>query len=69
MYAVKTKVNEIDEKLVNMNYLSIQYISFKKLTVSERIRVMHVNEIINVKARFETLLNVKMNKVMKYNDK
>ena len=69
MYAVEIKANEIDKKLVNMNNPSIQYISFKKSTVSERIGVMYVNEIINVKARFETLSNVEINKVVKYNNK
>jgi len=69
IYTVETKANDIDEKLVNINHPSIQYISFKRYTVLERIGAIYINEIINVKVWFEMLSNVEMNKVVKYNDK
>ena len=58
VYAVEKHVNELDLQLVKMQSTTFQYISFKHSGPEERIAAMHANELINVKARYETLYNV-----------
>ena len=43
-----------------------QYFSFKHSSCEERIAAIHTNELINVKARYETLFNVNLELNVKY---
>ena len=45
-----------------------RYISFHDTTVDDRLRILHLNELNNIKARFETLNGVNTNDLAIYNE-
>ena len=69
MHVISSKVKEIDKSLTNLNINRISYVSFKHSSVEFRMVAIHKNEIINVKARYEILHNIKKTQKVKRNRK
>jgi len=69
VYAMEKEASKIDLQLTSMDIPTFQYLSFKYSSSEERLGAMHANEVINVKARFETLYNVNLEQDMKYQEK
>ena len=68
VYTIEKYINQIDLQLTRMKTTTYQYFSFKHSSPEERIAAMHANELINVKAWYETLYNVKVETSVKYNN-
>ena len=66
IYTIKKEAQEIDLHLTKIKMPTFQYFSFKHSLSEERIAAIHTNELINVKARYETLFNVNLELNMKY---
>ena len=58
--AIENKVNDVYLKLTKMKSTTHQHVSFKNSSPEERVAATHANELINVKARYETLRDVKI---------
>ena len=69
VYCVEIYVNDIDKSLMELVDPIIKYISYKNTTSAERLASMHANEYKNVKARYETLNNIKVNDSVNCKDK
>ena len=54
--------------MTKINTPTFQYLSFKHSSVEERITAMHVNKLINIKARYKTLYNVNVDQTVKYEE-
>ena len=66
VYAVEKEASKIDLQLTSMDTPTFQYLSFKHSSSEEQLGAMHTNEVINVKAHFETLYNVNLEQDVKY---
>ena len=64
IYALEDKAKLIDKNLFNTTFKKFKYISFKLSSLSVRMAAMYLNEIINVKLRFETLYYTKIDNVV-----
>ena len=66
---VKSEAEDIDFAMVNLKFKNFRYLSYKHSISSQRIAVMHSNELVNIRARFETLYRVNLqDKVNKDNE-
>jgi len=61
IYIVCDESKEIDEKICDATFKRFKYISYKLSDSAQRLGAMHSNEMTNIKSRFETLYNVKLN--------
>ena len=69
IYAIQSEAKEIDQKLFNAQFKRFKYASYKLSDSDQRLALMYKNDIINTKARFETLYNIKVSQVVYQGDK
>ena len=60
IYAIQSEAKEIDQKLFNAQFKRFKYASYKLSDSDQCLVLMYKNDIINTKARFETLYNIKV---------
>ena len=60
VYCIESYILEIDESLLELVDPTIKYISYKYATSAKRLASMDANKCKNIKARYETLMNVKV---------
>ena len=53
--ALQDEANQIDQDFCTAEFDSFQHTSYRRSSTSQRLAAMHMNEIINIKSRFETL--------------
>jgi len=60
IYAIENVADQIDEQLKNLKSKRYRYLSYKLNTSDERMGAMHYNDVINIKARYETLIGASL---------
>ena len=60
LYAISSEINTVNESLSKIINTRYQYVSYRKTTSEERLASMHHNEMMNIKARYESLHNAKL---------
>ena len=66
VYYINLEAEEINNELLSLKNDSYKYMLYKYTTSNKRLVVIHANEIINVKARYEMLGNIIVNQNMKF---
>jgi len=64
IYAVEDEAEEVDNIIYNTKFKNMQYVSYRLSDSAQRLAAMHLNEMINVKSRFETLYETKLDDVV-----
>ena len=65
IYEIQIDINKIDEKLLKASFgQSIQYVSFKHITLDVRIGYSYANNYKNMKVRFKILNNINMKAIV-----
>jgi len=60
VYAIEKEAEKIDEMLKMLKTKRYRYLSYKLNTSDERMGAMHYNDVINIKARYETLIDASL---------
>ena len=60
VYAIENEAQDVDERLCEIKSLRYTYVSYRNTTSKERLTAMYHNDKKNVKARYETLVNVNL---------
>lgn len=60
IYATENEAEKIDKKLKNMKSKRYRYLSYRLNTSEDRMGAMHYNDVINIKARYETLIDASL---------
>ena len=66
IYAMEQEAKETDQKILNTTFDGFKYVSFRLSSSSQRLAAMHSNDMLNPKARFETLHNTNLNNTVLY---
>jgi len=61
VYATEESADQIDKQLGNIKSKRYRYVSYKRTSSDSRLASMHYNDMINRKARYETLVNASLN--------
>jgi len=69
VYAVESEADRVDQALMTGSFKHFQYVSYKRTATHFRVAAMHANEVLNVKARFETLYGVSVNELILHDNK
>ena len=65
VYAIEKEAENIDAQLKRLKSKRYRYLSYKFHSSDERMGAMHYNDVINVKARYETLIDASLNEKIK----
>ena len=63
---MEQEAKETDQKILDATFDGFKYISFRLSSSLQRLAAMHSNDMLNPKARFETLYNTNLNDTVLY---
>ena len=55
-----SNIDDINKELISMQFKGMKYLLHKCSSPTQRVGVMHCNEMINIKARYELLHNASL---------
>ena len=67
VYCIESYALKIDESLLELVNSTTKYVSYKYTTSAKRITSIHANEYKNIKARYESLIKVKVDDFVSIN--
>ena len=68
VYAIESEADKIDQALIKVSFKRVKHLSHKRTAPHQRMTAMHVNELINVRARYEALCNANLKDVIAHNN-
>ena len=69
VYAIESEADKIDQALMKSTFKKFKYLSYRRTAPNLRIAAMHANEVLNAKARCETMCNANLKDAIAYDNK